>query len=1006
MSSVKVAVRVRPFNKRELDMRCENIIHMIDNKTIINNPKSANDDGEQGKEFTFDHSYYSFDGNSSNFASQNMIFENLGQKIVSDAIEGYNSCIFAYGQTGSGKTHTMMGNSQDEGLIPRICQWLFKQMNSLEHRNDNVSYKTEIQYMEIYLEQVRDLLDPSPDINGNYRRSLKVREHPKHGPYVEKLSKHPVYSYDDIHRLMMKGNNNRTTASTSMNDTSSRSHAIFTIMFSKACYVANNPYETTSKINLVDLAGSERANSTNAQGHRLVEGSHINKSLVTLGNVISGLAENSKKSPKKKQFIPYRDSVLTWLLKDSLGGNSKTVMVATISPADVNYGETLNTLRYANRAKNILNKPHINEDTNTRLIRELRSEIDRLNSMINQNPQLSQQLLNNEAKVKELTAEWVGKWNDIKNILQDQQFVAIRKSGDFGLVLDSDRPHLIVCVDDDVMSTGVTLYHLNEGNTSIGTKFAQNPQDILINNGSDVENEHCFIHWNVQDNVVTLHPINQALCFVNNSLVQSPTVLHQGSFLVFGENMFRFSNPLEVKSMKEKCSNDLSHNEMNGSIVNHNRPHLVNSTSYDSMYNSISSLNKKVMISSFASNAALNANEDESEISKSASDASSSNNQSMDRISAAEDELEFIKCFLLELQENIHNDGAKRSKTNLVDCFLQIVVKIGNQEQFSKEKILQILSFINKLESSNDSLSCSDEITIHRVGEYLRGRLNSLKVHLKNEMKLDCLNNNDEIINTTIVNENGEKISKFDLVLNQNSTIDSSLEDSTYEHLYQLESEVESILTLLNNCISEMIVNSKQNDGKSTITNISNDNLEAIIENEVQRRLEMSLNQSIGDKELDNVIYTKMGDPTNSLNLDENIDEVILLIPSFHLSYYPNEHYEFEINIGINGDHWTIYRRYSSFLQLHQFIRVQYGNKIQLPYFPPKRWNNRSEKFVETRRRFLENYLQRVIDSCKRLPNCPLNHRSKGLEHLNRICLYEFNNFFRINQLVDKEEFR
>merc|ERR1711899_323466 len=209
----------------------------------------------------------------------------------------------------------------------------------------------------------------------------------KDGPYVENLSKHLVMNYKDILAKMEEGNKVRTTASTAMNDTSSRSHSIFTITFVHAGFDAETglPYETVSKIHLVDLAGSERADATGATGKRLKEGAHINKSLVTLGSVISALAEvssGSENNAKKSHFIPYRDSVLTWLLKDSLGGNSKTIMIATISPAEVNHGETLSTLRYANRAKNIINKPTVNEDPNVKLIRELRAEIERLRHSI------------------------------------------------------------------------------------------------------------------------------------------------------------------------------------------------------------------------------------------------------------------------------------------------------------------------------------------------------------------------------------------------------------------------------------------------------------------------------------------------------------------------------------------------------------------------------------------------------------------------------------------------
>lgn len=219
------------------------------------------------------------------------------------------------------------------------------------------------------------------------QEKLKVREHPKTGVYVQGLSQHIVESYSDIEELLNRGNTNRTTASTNMNDTSSRSHAIFTLKFSQVKFIENNiPSEIISKMNLVDLAGSERADSTGATGIRLKEGGNINKSLLTFINVISTLADLSGNPNSTKHYIPYRDSCLTWLLKDSLGGNSKTVILAAISPADCNYVETMSTLRYANRAKNIINKPTVNEDPNVKLIRDLRSEIVFLKSLLEGNP--------------------------------------------------------------------------------------------------------------------------------------------------------------------------------------------------------------------------------------------------------------------------------------------------------------------------------------------------------------------------------------------------------------------------------------------------------------------------------------------------------------------------------------------------------------------------------------------------------------------------------------------
>ncbi|CAJ0928469.1 unnamed protein product [Ranitomeya imitator] len=216
----------------------------------------------------------------------------------------------------------------DSGLIPRICEGLFSRIADVTRKGD-ASFRTEVSYLEIYNERVRDLLRRKSSKTFN----LRVREHPKEGPYVEDLSKHLVQNYSDVEELMDAGNINRTTAATGMNDVSSRSHAIFTINFTQAKFDAEMPCETVSKIHLVDLAGSERADATGATGVRLKEGGNINKSLVTLGNVISALADLSQDAAnhlaKKKQvFVPYRDSVLTWLLKDSLGGNAKTIMIA------------------------------------------------------------------------------------------------------------------------------------------------------------------------------------------------------------------------------------------------------------------------------------------------------------------------------------------------------------------------------------------------------------------------------------------------------------------------------------------------------------------------------------------------------------------------------------------------------------------------------------------------------------------------------------------------------
>uniref|UniRef100_H3CNW4 Uncharacterized protein n=1 Tax=Tetraodon nigroviridis TaxID=99883 RepID=H3CNW4_TETNG len=376
-ASVKVAVRVRPFSPRETEKQCRCIVQMSGNTTTIVNPRQERDN----KSFSFDYSYWSHSApHDAGFASQMRVYKDIGEEMLLHAFEGYNVCVFAYGQTGAGKSYTMMGKPDvraEQGLIPLLCEDLFTKISA--PADSSTSYSVEVSYMEIYCERVRDLLNP------RNRGNLRVREHPLMGPYVEDLARLVVSSYADIKDLMDSGNKARTVAATNMNETSSRSHAVFSIIFTQKCQdvLTSSSYEKVSKISLVDLAGSERADSTGATGTRLKEGANINKSLTTLGKVISALAELSKKKKKVESFIPYRDSVLTWLLRENLGGNSRTAMVAALSPADVNYEETLSTLRwYADRAKQIRCNAVVNEDPNQRLVRQLKEEVSRLRDLL------------------------------------------------------------------------------------------------------------------------------------------------------------------------------------------------------------------------------------------------------------------------------------------------------------------------------------------------------------------------------------------------------------------------------------------------------------------------------------------------------------------------------------------------------------------------------------------------------------------------------------------------
>ncbi|XP_005004382.1 kinesin-like protein KIF17 isoform X2 [Cavia porcellus] len=362
--SVKVVVRCRPMNQRERELNCQSVV-TVDSargQCFIQNPGAAE---QPPKQFTFDGAYY-----TEHFTEQ--IYNEIAYPLVEGVTEGYNGTIFAYGQTGSGKSFTMQGLPDppcQRGIIPRAFEHVFESVQCAE----DTKFLVRASYLEIYNEDVHDLL------GADTKQKLELKEHPEKGVYVKGLSMHTVHSVAQCERIMETGWKNRAVGYTLMNTDSSRSHSIFTISIEiYAVDERGKDHLRAGKLNLVDLAGSERQSKTGATGERLKEATKINLSLSALGNVISALVDGRCK------HIPYRDSKLTRLLQDSLGGNTKTLMVACLSPADNNYDETLSTLRYANRAKNIKNKPRINEDPKDALLREYQEEIKRLRAILEQ----------------------------------------------------------------------------------------------------------------------------------------------------------------------------------------------------------------------------------------------------------------------------------------------------------------------------------------------------------------------------------------------------------------------------------------------------------------------------------------------------------------------------------------------------------------------------------------------------------------------------------------------
>ncbi|XP_053775294.1 kinesin-like protein KIF1A isoform X9 [Desmodus rotundus] len=612
-ASVKVAVRVRPFNSREMSRDSKCIIQMSGSTTTIVNPKQPK---ETPKSFSFDYSYWSHTSPEDiNYASQKQVYRDIGEEMLQHAFEGYNVCIFAYGQTGAGKSYTMMGKQEkdQQGIIPQLCEDLFSRIN--DTTNDNMSYSVEVSYMEIYCERVRDLLNPKN--KGN----LRVREHPLLGPYVEDLSKLAVTSYNDIQDLMDSGNKARTVAATNMNETSSRSHAVFNIIFTQKRHDAETDITTekVSKISLVDLAGSERADSTGAKGTRLKEGANINKSLTTLGKVISALAEmdsgpNKNKKKKKTDFIPYRDSVLTWLLRENLGGNSRTAMVAALSPADINYDETLSTLRYADRAKQIRCNAVINEDPNNKLIRELKDEVTRLrdllyaqglgditdtntvpggpkltNALVGMSPSSSLSALSSRAAsvsslherllfapgseeaierlketekiIAELNETWEEKLRRTEAIRMEREAllaemgVAMREDGGtLGVFSPKKTPHLVNLNEDPLMSECL-LYYIKDGLTRVGREDGERRQDIVLS-GHFIKEEHCVFRSDSRggsEAVVTLEPCEGADTYVNGKKVTEPSILRSGNRIIMGKShVFRFNHPEQARQERER----------------------------------------------------------------------------------------------------------------------------------------------------------------------------------------------------------------------------------------------------------------------------------------------------------------------------------------------------------------------------------------------------------------------------------------------------------------------
>ncbi|KAF8826322.1 hypothetical protein HHX47_DHR5000294 [Lentinula edodes] len=539
--NIKVVVRCRPLNSRELARGAKPLIRMSGNQTFLDPPEAGSQqDTKRATErkpmaFSFDKSYWSAGPRDEpGYCSQQTLYDDLGKELLDHGFAGFNACILAYILLFAAPLN-LFPDGADKGIIPLTCSELFVRVDERKAADPNINFTVEVSYIEIYNEKVRDLLNPKN--TGN----LRVREHPSLGPYVEDLSKLMVNSYGEMMTLMDEGNKARTVAATNMNETHDSD--------------TNLDTEKVSRISLVDLAGSERANSTGATGQRLKEGANINKSLTTLGKVISSLALASSADTKKgkkgksEDFVPYRDSVLTWLLKDSLGGNSKTAMIAAIAPAD--YEETLSTLRYADQAKKIKNKAVVNEDPNAKLVRELKEELEMLRARVSGSsaedtfdpkvPPEKQKVTyqTKDGRIKTVTkAELQEQMETSEKLMQslnetwEQKMVRTQE-------VQKEREKALEELGISVEKNMVGVHTPKK----VGRLDSDKPAAIRLS-GDNILEEHCY--FENTDGKVFIHCLPDSV---------TSHKLRTGFRIILGDNhVFRFNNPEEIRKQRDRAT--------------------------------------------------------------------------------------------------------------------------------------------------------------------------------------------------------------------------------------------------------------------------------------------------------------------------------------------------------------------------------------------------------------------------------------------------------------------
>ena len=550
--SFKVTTRVRPFTTREISKGSNLCIDMTNSQTLIRSETN------EIKKFNFDHNFWSHSGfeknpkgeltqkNNSDYSSQKKVYEIIGKPILQNFLRGYHCCLFSYGQTGSGKSYSMIGNSENPGVVPLVFENIFGYL-----KNEVGDYELRISMVEIYNEKVYDLL-----VEKRFFKGLTIREKKDNSVFIEGLKKFNVENYEQILKIIEKGNTNRTIASTQMNLTSSRAHTIIKLECKKIVIGISGKKETIfSSINLVDLAGSEKMAKSQTKNERFKEGCSINKSLSVLGNIISILSKNEK-NKIKNLYIPFRDSKLTRILQNALGGNSKTFMICALSPSMENYEESLSTLRYAERAKKIKCHAVINKSNNKKGILNLQKENENLrNQLLDYQRILKIQNINNLEKKQSIeNFEKNNYENQIKNLKE--------KIGGYDILIEEYNQNLqnyqsikkekrnyknvhLINLNEDELLTEKYFFDLEDLCMFLVGKNHEDFQPSLQLYLPGISNKHACIYK--KNDCFFLKPFentNSQFLLLNGKKVNKEIKLQNWDRIIFGiSTIFLFKNP-------------------------------------------------------------------------------------------------------------------------------------------------------------------------------------------------------------------------------------------------------------------------------------------------------------------------------------------------------------------------------------------------------------------------------------------------------------------------------